>query len=180
MEKDTLRRETLKKLKSLPDKKEASSVIVSRILDNEKYRSADTVLAFFPLLSTEPDIFPLLNDERVLLPFIENGEMKFGRGKPEKSPLGVTLLTDAVEADYESAVILVPLVAFDSTRLRLGRGGGYYDRYIKEHRGKLHSIGVAFSASYVENIPRDSWDEKLDEIITEKSPGQCSGEEVLC
>lgn len=170
MEKDTLRRKILKKLRALPDKKGSSAAIVRKILDNEKYRSADTVLAFFPLLSTEPDISSLLNDERVLLPFIENGEMKFGRGKPEKSPLGVTLLSDTYEADYESAVILVPLVAFDSTRLRLGRGGGYYDRYIREHREKLHSIGVAFSASYVKNIPGDSWDERLDEIITEKSP----------
>ena len=160
----------LKKLRALPDKKGSSAAIVRKILDNEKYRSADTVLAFFPLLSSEPDISSLINDERVLLPFIENGEMKFGKGKPVKSPLGVTLLTNAVEADYESAVILVPLVAFDSTRLRLGRGGGYYDRYLNTHRGKLHSIGVAFSASYIKNIPRDSWDEKLDEIITEKSP----------
>ena len=160
----------LKKLKTLPDKKEASAAIVRRILDNEKYRSADTVLAFFPLLSTEPDISSILSDERVLLPFIENGEMKFGKGKTEKSSLGVTLLSDATEEEYENAVILVPLVAFDSTRLRLGRGGGYYDRYIREHREKLHSIGVAFSASYIKNIPRDSWDEKLDEVITEKSP----------
>ncbi len=160
----------LKKLRALPGREEASAAIVRKILANEKYRSAETVLAFFPLLSSEPDISPIINDERVLLPFIENGEMKFGKGKAEKSPLGVTLLTGAVEEDYESAVILVPLVAYDSTRLRLGRGGGYYDRYLREHRGMLHSIGVAFSSSLVERIPGDVWDERLDEIITEKSP----------
>ena len=170
MEKDTLRKLTLSKLKAYQGKKEASEIIVRRILENERYRTAGTVLAFFPLLSTEPDISPILSDERILMPFIENGEMKFGKGKAVKSPMGVMLLENAVEVEYENAVILVPLVAFDSTLLRLGRGGGYYDRYLKARRGKLYSIAVAFSSSYVKRIPEDIWDERTDEVITEKSP----------
>ena len=101
----------------------------------------------------------------MLLPFIEDGEMKFGRGDVEKSGLGVKLVRNGKEIEYGKALIIVPLVAFDSAGHRLGRGGGYYDRYLFSHKKKLHSIAVAFSCSLVDSVPTDEWDEMPDEII---------------
>ncbi len=164
MEKSALRKEVLKRIREYDRKKEASVEIVEEIRMMSAYRDADTVLLFCPLES-EPDITPLLDDERVLLPFIENGEMKFGRGETEKSPLGVSLVRNSNEIEYESAVIIMPLVAFDKDGNRLGRGGGYYDRYLSTHRGKLKSIAVAFRCSLIPAVPADEWDEKPDEII---------------
>ncbi len=164
MEKSALRKEVLKRIREYGRKKEASEEIVAEIRKRDDYRNAETILLFYPLAS-EPDITPLLDDERVLLPFIENGEMKFGKGEMEKSSLKVLLVRDGKEREYERALIIMPLVAFDSTGRRLGRGGGYYDRYLRKHRGKLKSIAVAFSSSLVECVPEDEWDEKPDEII---------------
>lgn len=165
MEKSVLRKEVLKRIRNYDGKEESSRKIVEAIRKRDDYKSASVILAFCPLKS-EPDITALLDDERVLLPFLENGEMKFGKGETEKSSLGVLLLKNSIEVEYEKALMIMPLVAFDSTGNRLGRGGGYYDRYLRTHKGKLHSIAVAFPCSFVDNVMTDSWDEKPDEIIT--------------
>ena len=84
MEKNELRKVFLQRIRSYENKKEESKMIVSSVLELKEYREADTILAFFPLPS-EPDITPLLSDKRVLLPFFDGDEMKFGRGELERS-----------------------------------------------------------------------------------------------
>ena len=67
-------------------------------------------------------------------------------------------------------VILVPLLAFDNQKFRLGQGGGFYDRtleQLKNSNGGVVSIGVAFAAQEVNAVPRDQYDERLDFIVTE-------------
>lgn len=66
----------------------------------------------------------------------------------------------------ELEVILVPLIAFDQNRNRLGFGKGYYDRYLTGFAGK--TIGLAYECQKVDNIPIEPWDIPLDSIITEK------------
>ena len=53
---------------------------------------------------------------------------------------------------------------------RLGYGGGYYDRYIEKIKKikKILTIGLAFSFQKVKKIPINSYDMKLDFILTEK------------
>ena len=67
-------------------------------------------------------------------------------------------------------ILLVPLVAYDSSLNRLGYGGGYYDRYIKkiEKIKKVTKIGLAFSFQKISSIPINQYDKKLDFIVTEK------------
>ena len=73
-------------------------------------------------------------------------------------------------------VILVPLLAFDNQRFRLGQGGGFYDRtleQLKKSDGGVVSIGVAFAAQEVNSVPRDQYDERLDFIVTEDGRVWC-------
>lgn len=65
-------------------------------------------------------------------------------------------------------LILVPLLAFDHQGNRLGRGGGFYDRYLASARATraLCAVGLAFDEQYVENCPVNSHDEPLDGILT--------------
>jgi len=67
-------------------------------------------------------------------------------------------------------ILLVPLVAYDSSLNRLGYGGGYYDRYIEkiEKIKKITKIGLAFSFQKISSIPINQYDKKLDFIVTEK------------
>ncbi len=67
-------------------------------------------------------------------------------------------------------LILVPMVAFDRNKFRLGYGGGYYDRYLQKNKNKKNfiSVGFAFSFQEVKKLPTNKYDKKLDFILTEK------------
>ena len=91
------------------------------------------------------------------------------------SPLEMGRYGIEVPSNREAAVlpdaVLVPLVAFDKNRHRLGYGAGYYDETIHELRKSAKSIqiiGIAFAAQQVEAIPAESHDAKLDAVVTEK------------
>ena len=67
-------------------------------------------------------------------------------------------------------VILVPLLAFDEQKFRLGQGGGFYDRTLQKLKNvdnKVVSIGIGFAAQQVNAVPCDKFDERLDFIVTE-------------
>ena len=66
-------------------------------------------------------------------------------------------------------LILVPLVAFDNKANRLGRGGGYYDRFLassKRNHSGLKSLGLGHSLQQVEAVPVEAWDITLHAIAT--------------
>lgn len=63
-------------------------------------------------------------------------------------------------------VILVPGIAFDSTCARLGRGAGFYDRFLADPRVRAVKIGVAFDEQIVDAVPMDRWDVRLDAVVT--------------
>ena len=68
-------------------------------------------------------------------------------------------------------LLFVPCLAFDTLGFRLGYGGGYYDRtfsFLKKNKYKFLSIGYAFDAQKVSNVPKDQFDIRLDYVITEK------------
>ena len=66
-------------------------------------------------------------------------------------------------------ILLVPFVAFNKYKFRLGYGGGYYDRYIHKTKKtkKILTIGIAFSFQEVKTLPINEHDQKLDFIFTE-------------
>ena len=68
-------------------------------------------------------------------------------------------------------LIICPLLAYDSKGMRLGYGGGFYDRTIKYLRGnkRVNYIGLAFSGqrSY-HDLPSEVHDVPLDAVLTEK------------
>ena len=68
-------------------------------------------------------------------------------------------------------IILVPLLAFDKNKHRLGYGKGFYDRYLNKYLKQFKNIltiGVAFSFQKHHKLPINQNDVKLDLIITEK------------
>jgi 5-formyltetrahydrofolate cyclo-ligase len=66
-------------------------------------------------------------------------------------------------------VLLVPLLAFDSSGFRIGYGGGYYDRTLAGIRanGEITAIGIAYAGQEVDSVPRDVNDQRLDMVLTE-------------
>lgn len=163
MDKHSLRKEMRNRIKAFPDKKEESGMLCELIAKNGHFRDASVVLAFSPM-PDEPDITPLF-DERFLFPYAEGDRMKFGRPPLEMCPMGFREPVDKTEIPFDDAVILVPGRAFTQDGERLGRGGGFYDRYLKENKKKLHSIGICFSVQLVGSIPVDPCDVPVDEVL---------------
>lgn len=68
----------------------------------------------------------------------------------------------------ELNLILVPGLAFDEKCRRLGRGKGYYDMFLKEAKGKIPLIALAYDFQILEEIPIESHDVSMDKVITNK------------
>lgn len=72
-------------------------------------------------------------------------------------------------------VVLVPLAAFDRRGLRVGYGGGFYDRTLAElrRRGPVTAAGLAFACQEVPRVPAEPHDEPVDVMITEAEVFRC-------
>ncbi len=66
-------------------------------------------------------------------------------------------------------VIVAPCIGVDTKGYRLGRGGGFYDRFISQHKNeKLVTIILAYSYQVCDQLPIESHDEPGNIVITEK------------
>ena len=62
--------------------------------------------------------------------------------------------------------VIVPLVGFDANGMRLGYGGGCYDRYLPKLQPHCLIVGVAFSEQQMPDAPADTFDRPLPRIIS--------------
>lgn len=70
--------------------------------------------------------------------------------------------------DYsEIDLIIAPGVAFDEERYRLGYGGGFYDKLLSKKRKDTMVVAIAFDIQFVNSVPRESHDKKIQCIVTE-------------
>lgn len=82
------------------------------------------------------------------------------------------------EDSAEDSVVgaLVPALGFDRRLFRLGRGRGFYDRFLAsfDERRKqvgaspIYKIGIGFSEQLVDELPQDDHDVKLDAVLTDR------------
>ena len=89
-----------------------------------------------------------------------------GRDSLQKGAFGILEPTGPVmpkEKYNDIKVVLVPGVAFDKENRRLGRGKGYYDRFLAAFKGK--TIGVCFDFQKVAEVPVDAHDITVDCVV---------------
>jgi 5-formyltetrahydrofolate cyclo-ligase len=148
-------------------------------LIKSKFKKKKIKLALYYPSSFEINVLRLLEfdyifNQNILLPIIEENNLmnffpwkknqvlqvnKFGMLEPIKSKLNVP------------EVMLIPLLAFDSDKHRLGYGKGFYDRYLNKYLKKsknIITVGVAFSFQKHHKLPINNQDVKLNYIFTEK------------
>ena len=71
-------------------------------------------------------------------------------------------------ADGEDGLMIMPGVAFDNQRHRVGYGGGFYDRYLSKHTSHF-TAALAFEFQMMEEVPTEPTDLLPDVVITEKT-----------
>jgi|TARA_B110001452_G_C15148878_1_gene399888 5-formyltetrahydrofolate cyclo-ligase len=136
-------------------------------------------LAIYYPSSFEINVLKLLeinyiSKQNLLLPVIEeNNSMNFFPWK-KNEVLKVNkygMLEPIKSKNIVPNIMLVPLLAFDRYKYRLGYGKGFYDRYLNKYLKKYKNIlivGVAFSFQKYHKLPVNNTDVKLDYILTEK------------
>lgn len=74
-------------------------------------------------------------------------------------------IADGPEADDESALILMPGLAFDSDGHRCGYGGGFYDRYLERHRHHT-LLALCFDFQLYPHLDTDTHDIPVDIVLS--------------
>ena len=177
-EKQKLRKKIKVLLKRLSreEKQKKSKLIEEKIENLDCFKLAKVIMFYWPLPG-EPDVKGLIRKAKnlgkvVALPLIEKDNLvpyKFTSSQELRlSSLGVYQPPKRKElrlARGELDLVVVPGLAFDKENQRLGRGKGYYDRFLKNLLPKTLKIGVAFSEQIFERLPSSLQDEKVDLVV---------------
>lgn len=160
---------------SIPaDRVRWSARLCDMLLSDSSVVSAHTVMAFYPL-PDEVDIRPLLDALRaqgktVVLPQVTGEtEMRLrhyeGVEALEREDFDILVPQGNVfERLDEIDTVIVPGMAFDSSCRRLGRGKGYYDRFLSGLNAV--KIGICFPYQFVAEVPCDGHDVLMDRVVT--------------
>ena len=151
-----------------------SANILTALEAHPAFRAANTVLLYHSLndeVDTHEFIRKWSNKKRILLPVVvgDDLELRIYTGPENMSICGVYGIeepTGEAFTDYAAIdFIVVPGVAFDAKGNRLGRGKGYYDRLLPRIPS-AYKAGICFPFQLVEEVPAESFDVRMDIIIT--------------
>lgn len=166
------------------ERKRGSLLLTERILRHQWFYGAGEILCYVSCgseISTREIMEEALRlGKRVYVPKVlagsEPAEMAFYeidsleklkkgyKGIPE--PEGNTERYEYTPERAEHTLMLMPGVAFDRKRNRVGYGGGFYDRYLADKENlQLHTIAVGFQCQMVEEIPEETADVKPYQVI---------------
>ncbi|MDE6273814.1 MAG: 5-formyltetrahydrofolate cyclo-ligase [Clostridiales bacterium] len=168
-EKRSLREQFKERRKTLVSQ-EKDGEIAQRFLSSElftQYHSFFVYLSIGSEVHTREIIERLLAaGKRVCVPRVVGREMTCVPYTEtlEKGAFGIMQPKGGEECECE--VALVPLLAVDRQGVRLGYGGGYYDRYFAKHPNVLR-VGLAYGGQVTNRLPREETDCSLHALITE-------------
>ncbi len=155
------------------ERKSFSRAICDRVLSSNRFREARSLFVYRSIPG-EPDTLSLIENalesgKKVYLPRIEGENMfcvPYSSGETlRKNHYGIE--EPAGEPFYgEIDLAIIPLLGFDKNKNRLGRGKGYYDRFLRVFGGQ--AVALAFSAQEIPEVAADEWDVRPSSIVTEE------------
>ena len=137
------------------------------------------VIMGFMALPSEPDVLPALRQAfargaKIAFPIVDGDTIQVGAvaslsdehftvdSMGVKSPSAWTPIdVDALD------IVLVPGVAFDARGGRLGRGGGFYDRFLARLAAHTHTVGVSDARRIVANVPMEPHDFRTKWLVSD-------------
>lgn len=152
----------------------ASRSIFGQVEQHEAFAEARCV-ACYCALGDEPSTEAWLHrwsqsGRRVVVPRVEGERMQFYDWSPATQcagSFGIDEPTDEARlcAPSEIDLMVVPGVAFTRDGMRLGRGKGYYDRYLSQPEFRAVTIGVGYRHQLLDALPVEAHDKMLDWVI---------------
>lgn len=159
---------------------ELSLGVRDQVLTLPEYREAEVIYAYVDCkheVETSDIIRAAWADgKRVAVPKVLGQDMKFFyitslENDLEEGYFGIREPFEKHAADEtddeEKALMLMPGVAFDEERHRIGYGGGFYDRFLEAHP-RLSRVALAFEFQVKKEVPYEAFDICPEKIVTEK------------
>ncbi|MCI6538369.1 5-formyltetrahydrofolate cyclo-ligase [uncultured Eubacterium sp.] len=167
---------TLRNEMSSDEVREKSDQICKNIISSEVFQKAEKILAYAPL-GNEADIRFAIEagwkqNKRIAFPKVFGDTMKYFEvsdfSELEEGTFHVMEPKEERPADWADALVLVPGVAFDRKKKRMGYGKGYYDRYFAG-KADCVKLGIAYELQVAEQLPTEENDLPMEYLVTEKS-----------
>ena len=188
MDKDEIRKQILKLRDGLTkdEMEERSRLIFERLSLIDEYIQAQNILIYASMgsevITDDIILDSLANGRNVFCPKVtdkNNGIMEFVRiSSLEELTEGYFSIREPELSDEsevatglsaDTTLVIMPGVAFDRSRNRIGYGGGYYDRCLAKH-SDLHTIAICYDLQIVENgLKIGEHDIRPDKVITEST-----------
>jgi 5-formyltetrahydrofolate cyclo-ligase len=186
MNKPELRRAMAQTLAAVPDAdlRARSASVARRLAETEAWRRADTVLCFLSM-PRELDTSGVIDAARasgktVAVPEIRGSDLRFlllpaDAGELARDRWGIPVPDPGWPplslARAGRIMMAAPGLAFDRCGNRLGRGKGYYDRFLAAARvasADLVAIGICLAEQLLPEAPHDAHDQPLDGVVTDR------------
>lgn len=160
-------------------RKDAAFRCTKRLTKSSEWKKADTILTYISY-NREMSTYPLMEQawkegKRVAAPRVEGDKMEFylfhsweELSKSEMGilePIGKEQITEELVTP-QKALMIMPGVAFDEKKNRIGYGGGFYDRYLMEHP-RYQRIAIAYDFQILSDFETESFDIRPHMILTE-------------
>ena len=156
----------------------SQSAAIRNHLDSWRpWQEANEVCLFHPMASEPSYLDPWPEEKKLLFPKIDGASLILShvtsRSEMLAGPFGV-LEPPAVTpvADWREGLILVPGLAFDIRGMRLGRGGGFYDRLLENFAGT--KVGICFEGQLLDAVPAEPHDIAVDYLVTPSGVLACA------
>lgn len=174
LDKKTLRALIKKKYSEISpsDHEERSRLLFALLAESSVFKESKHILAFWSL-NDEPSTHQFLKswsrEKSLYLPVIQSESLviKPFLGEEQLKPGELAGVQEPEEGDEVPPelidLVLVPGLAFDADNNRLGRGKGFYDRFLP--RTNAYKIGICFGFQMVAHVPVDRHDVKMDEVL---------------
>ena len=161
----------LKKQISTEQKQQEARSVFSKVETLYEFKSAENILLYWSTsdeLPTHEIIEKWSNRKQIILPTVVGDKLILKSYMPgqnmKKGVLGIWE-PDTVDNFTENIdLMIIPGIAFDSDKNRLGRGKAFYDRFLANKH--LVKIGVGFDLQLLSHIPSEKSDIKMDKVIT--------------
>lgn len=177
MEKRVLRKEMRSKRKAmdLSEKKEKDELLKNSLLSSEEYKNAQNIFIYVSLddeIETCSIIQKMLEDSKtVAVPKVINskdmGAFKINSFDDLTAVGAYGILEPSDECEDISSTIdlaIVPGLAFETSGMRLGYGGGYYDKFLAKYPN-IKKISLCYDYQLVTTVYPKAYDINVDRII---------------
>lgn len=147
---------------------EVSKTIVEKIRKSDFYKNAKNVMLFYPL-KYEINLLTLLEDNKnFYFPKVSNQDLYVCPYDKEKGFIKSEMnINEPCTSPVDKGIpdlIFVPALAVDKYNYRLGYGGGFYDRFLKD--SKALTVVPICKNFLTDNLPHEEFDVTVDKIIT--------------